>query len=298
MKIAISIIITVTIICIAQWAAAENYVGIILDGYQENCKVKSKGEEFNCAESKHLFAGNEVIKKPDIKALKIKWTPYANGKELDKTTLIVVFEPPKSKKGVVQNISEFLGFVKTEHRVSVAATRGGLSEYGMPQPGDNSTIISGQKTTFICVGERGRYIVFKDSKGIEIYRKETKGEYTVQLTPEDIGMKSSGIYYWNFIGANMSKPLKIRLLGEEVASQVVSDIEKIGNEKISEPEKKIKQAAYLQFISDTYPEEIDLYWLSYQILEGLKEDVSLKEDDRIFRERLKKNYLRHLSNTI
>ena len=296
MRIALKIVITVLIIFMAQSATAESYIGIILDGYQENCKVKSKGEEYDCADSKQLFAGDEVIKKPDIKVLKIKWMPYANGKELDKTTLIVVFEPPKSKKGILQNISEFLGFVKTEHRVSVAATRGGLSEYGMPQPGNNSTIISGQKTTFICVGERGRYIVFKDSKGTEIYKKETKGEYIVQLTPEDIGMKSSESYFWNFSGAKINKPVKIRLLGDEIARQVISDLKEIGNEKISNPEKKIKQAAYLQFISDTYPEEIDLYWLSYQILEGLKEDTSLKEDDRIFRERLKKNYLRHLSN--
>lgn len=298
MRAGMEIIIVLTIICMAQAAAAEYYVGIILDGHQDNCKIKSKGEEYDCAESKRLYAGDEVIKKPDIKALKIKWMPYANGKEINKTTLVVTFEPPKSKKGVVQNISEFLGFVKTEHRVSVAATRGVLGEYGMPQPGDNSTIISGQKTTFICEGDRTRYIVFNNSKDGEIYKKETKGDYIVQLTPEEIGMKPTELYHWHFSGSKINKPLKIRLLSEEVSRQVSADLERIGNEKISEPEKKIKQAAYLQFMSDTYPEEIDLYWLSRQILEGLKEAMSLKEDDRILKERLKKNYLRHLSNTM
>lgn len=298
MGTAMKIIIIVTISFMAQSAAAENYVGIILDGHQENCKIKSKGEEYDCAESKHLYAGDEVIKTPDIKALTIKWLPYANGKELNKTTLTVIFEPPKNKKGIVQNINKFLGFVKTEHYVSVAVTRGVLGEYGMPQPGNNSTIISGQKITFVCEGERGRYLVFMDSKGNEIYKRETKGEYIVQLTPEEIGMKNSEIYYWNLSGLKTNKPFKIRLLTEELAQQVISDLEKLANEKIGDPEKKIKQAAYLQFLSDTYPDEIDLYWLSHQILDELKENALLKDDDQIVRARLKKSYLRHLSNTM
>jgi len=243
-----------------------------------------------------LYIGDEVTRKPDIGALNIKWIPYAKEKKLNKTTLAVLFEPPKSKNLILHIINEYLVFVKMEHNVSVAATRGALSEYGMTQPGNNSTIISGYKITFVCEGGCSRYLVFMDSKGNEIYKREVKDEYILQLTPEEIGMKKSEIYYWKLSNLKTNKPFKIRLLTEELAQLVIWDLEKLANEKISDPEKKIKQAAYLQFLSDTYPDEIDLYWLSHQILDELKEDAFLKDDDQIVRAKLKKNYLRHLSN--
>jgi hypothetical protein len=107
-------------------ASAGNYIGIILEGYQKDCVVESDGEKYDCKESRNrrLYAGDKVTKKPDIKVLKIKWAPYASGKELDATSLLVVFEPPKDKKGIVLAVKEFLGLVKTGHTVSVGATKG------------------------------------------------------------------------------------------------------------------------------------------------------------------------------
>jgi hypothetical protein len=51
-------------------------------------------------------------------------------------------------------------------------------------------------------------------------------------------------------------------------------------------------------MSDAYPKELDLYWLSYQVLEEIKEKSTLNEDDKILVQELTKSYLKHLSETM
>jgi hypothetical protein len=71
----------------------------------------------------------------------------------------------------------------------------------------------------------------------------------------------------------------------------------INREELSEAGKGIKKATYLQFMSDAYPRELNLYWLSYQVLEEIKEKSTLNEDDRILVQELTKGYLKHLTET-
>jgi hypothetical protein len=284
-------------LCVFSRASAENYIGIILEGFQKNCTVQSRGEDYDCRESRQLYAGDKVIKKPDIKALKIKWAPYASGKVLDKTSLLVIFEPPKDKKGIVQGVRDMLGLAKTGHTISVGATRGG-AEIVIPQPGNNATLISGQKSTFAWESEGGKYIVFKDSKGTEVFKKELGGEPVLQLSPEEIGMKPGEVYTWNIAGTRTHREFRVRVLPHDVAQQVTSDLREIEQQPISIVEKKFRKAVYLQFMSDAYPQDIDLYWLSYRLLEGIKDEGILKEDDKILLGDLKRNYLRHVRENI
>lgn len=286
-------ILTFMLTFITQASVAESYIGIILDGYQEDCKVKHKNVEYNCSEKRGLLEGDEIIKKPDIEKLEIKWAPYTSGKKLNETTLQVIFKPPdKNKKGILNMLMEFIGFVKTEHKVFKAATRGGaptsaiLFEKTIPQPCDNATVISHQKIPFIWEGG-GERIVFKDSKGVTIFQKEIKGESSIQLTTEEIGMKPSETYTWSVEGAIMKKPFMIQLLRDKIAEQITSDLKEIDNEKITDSEKWIKKSAYLQFMSDIYPEEIDLYWLSHKFfMENIKDENKLNEEEKGLLERL------------
>ena len=59
--------------------------------------MQSRGENFSCNESRQLYPGDKVIKKPDAKALKIKWAPYAGVKEIDNTTLMFVIVRNQTK---------------------------------------------------------------------------------------------------------------------------------------------------------------------------------------------------------
>ncbi len=278
--------------------SAETYVGIILDGYQKDCKVQSKGEEFSCEERRQLYKGDKLTKTPNARSLKMKWAPYASGKELDAQTLLVAFEPPENKKGVLENVKEMVGFVRTKHSVTIGATRGDPYEPRVPQPGKNATVIPGQKITFAAGSGMGKFIVFKDSSGKEVYRQDLKGASSIQLTPEEIGIRPSEIYTWTLSGTRGGKPFTLQFLSEKIFQQIASDLKEIDGEKLSEVEKAIQKATYLQFMSDSYRKEIDLYWLSYQLLEETKGKGSLKEEDKILVQELTKNYLKHVLETM
>jgi hypothetical protein len=281
------------ILCLFSMASAENFIGIILDGYQKNCLHQSRGEDYDCREKRQLYADDKIIKKPDVKALKIKWAPYASGKELDKTSLVVQFEPPRDKKGVVRSIKELLGLVKTDHPIFVGATRG-ETDLVILQPGDNATLISGQKSSFAWGGDGGKTIVFKDSQGTEIFKKDLKGETLLQLSPEEIGMRPGEVYTWHVTGTGTDRQFRVRILSKEIVQQVSSDLKEIEKGRTSLTEKLLRKAVYLQFMSDAYPQDMDLYWLSWSLLEGIKDENKMKKDDRILLGDLKRNYLDHV----
>lgn len=273
-------------------ASAENYVGIILDGYQKNCVVQSVGIDYDCNDKRQLYAGDKVTKTPDINEVKIKWAPYATGKELTKTSLMVLFEPPKDKKNIVQGIKDMLGLAKTKHKMFIGATRGGFGEI-IPQPGNKATLFPDQATTFACESDGGMYLVFKDSKDREIFKKKLGDDPFVRLTPEEIGMRPDEVYTWKISGSRTNSQFTVRLLPMGVVHQVKADLTKIEKEAMGKVDESIQKALYLQFMSDAYPEEIDIYWLSYIVLETIKDDVTLSSDDRSLIDELRRNYRRH-----
>ena len=191
-----------------------------------------------------------------------------------------------------------VGFVKTKHNVAIGATRGGLYGFGVPQPGNHATVMPGQKITFVSESGTGKTIVFRNSDGKEIFTKDLEGASSVQLTPEEIGLGPRDVYTWSIRGVRKSRPFTIRLLGREITHLVTADLREINREELSEAGKGIKKATYLQFMSDAYPRELDLYWLSDQVLEEIKEKSALNEDDQILVQELTKSYLKHLSETM
>ena len=290
--------VSILLLSMVSRAPSETYIGILLDGFQKDCKVHSRGEDFPCEERRQLYKGDTITKLPNVRALKIKWAPYASSKELDATTLVVNFEPPANKKGMLENVKEMVGFVKTKHNVTMGATRGDFYELRVPQPGNNATVIPGQKITFAIEGGSGQYIVFKDSRGKEVFKKDLKGSSSIQLIPEEMGIEPSEVYLWSISGSRSNKQFTMRFLNNEISQQVSADLKEIDKEKLSEAEKGIDRAAYLQFISDAYPQDIDLYWLSYQILKEIKDNKTLKKEDLLVIQELTKNCLKHALETM
>jgi len=301
--------------------AAVSHKGIILDGYQEGCTIQvqnaayKESEVYDCALSRLLFPGYKVVKNPDLKALRIKWAPYAMGEIKDSTTLLVVFNPPQKKKDILSQILEYMGFVKTSRSIFSGATAYresisnkmvagtlstsalGISAFatdGMPMQGyasnmkklypvDLSTVLPRQAVDFYWYNKEGENIIFEDGRGTEIFRRQVENLTNLSLTPEDIGMKSGEAYTWHITGLRDFKKHRIEILELESYHQVLSDLKEIDMDKelANSTEKALKKAAYLNFLSDTYPDKINLYWLSYQILKGINEDTLGPEDKRL-----------------
>ena len=130
-----------------------------------------------------------------------------------------------------------------------------------------------------------------------MFKRELRGDSWVPLTPEEIGMKPFEVYSWGTSGPKSSKPLTVRLLGNEMIQQVTADLKEIEGEESGEAEKTIKKSTYLQFMSDSYPKDIDLYWLSYQLLSETQGKGAFDQDDQNVVQELRKNFLKHVIET-
>jgi len=293
-KVALFLLLFITILVLGcpSVILAENYVAFFVDGYQKGCSVKSKGEDYNCTEHRHLYKGDVISKKPDIKSVKIKWGPYSSGTILSQTALVVLFEPPKNGKGMVQSTREAFGLLKTAPRPAIGATRG---PNRIPQPGNNATLIWDEVSTFAWGRKEGETILFKDNDGKDIYKKRVTGTCSVQLSPRQIGMKSGGTYVWTVIGI-MSEPSKVRVLSSDLAVRVTSGLNEIEGEPINKTEKLLRKAFFLQFLSDAYPKELDVYWLSYLLLSEARNE-NFNEEDRNLFEYLTVNYFAHVTDS-
>jgi hypothetical protein len=280
--------------------SAQNPIGLLMEGYESDCKVKRGKTEINCRYLMELFQGDEIIKLPDAKRVRIQWLypPYTKAEQLNKTTLKISYNPP-SDKGVLGTSKEVLGllkdalpFVKESAKVSKpVATRGLSSPYIdlwiIPQPGYSSTILRGYPVTFYWGIESATSIVFKDSKGNVVFQKNVKGKATIELTSEEIGLKVNEVYTWDVEGVKLDGPYTIKVLGNEITRQTKNGLEEIEGMVMNNEEKSIYKALYLQTVSDLFPQEVDLYWLSYLMIKPLNNDIARE---------LKRRCLLHLNS--
>jgi hypothetical protein len=278
---------------------AESHIGIILDGYQNDCRIQRGNKIIPCEGQGLLYKGDKILKQPDTRSLKIKWAPFAGAKQLDNATLLAAFEPPENKQSVLQSLKELIGFVKTRHTVTMGVTRGMPSGAGISQPGNIgniATVLPGEKITF-ALESNGDHIVFKDQSGKEVFQRDLRGASTVQLTPEEIGIKPDYTYTWSISGPKESKQYYIRLLNSENSQMIGAALKEIDREEMDESMKHIKKAVYLQFMSNAYPGDIDLYWLSFQILEECREKGFAREDNEFLIQELVNNYRRRVEGS-
>ena len=67
MKVSFSAGITAALILsVISIAQAENYIAVMLEGYEQDCLVESRThEQYDCKTSKTLYVGDKVTKKPE-----------------------------------------------------------------------------------------------------------------------------------------------------------------------------------------------------------------------------------------
>ena len=303
-KIMLTIIIALLVLPVYT-AYAENPIGILLEGYEKSCTVHRKGfdgteDKIKCEYKMELFEGDIIVKSPTIEAIDIKWEsePYTGPKILSDTSLEVVYNPPEDKKGIRSLIKPFLTFIglwESPHIDDIAASRGTPDETQefedkdiIPRPGYFSTVLPGHPTTFAWGKEGGEAIVFCDSNGNTIFQRNLHGQEKVELTPEEIGMKPFETYRWSVEGIGSYRLHRITLLRDEITQQIIDDLKEIENQDIEENGKRIQKSAYLQLMSDMFPDEISLYWMSYDIVKGVTNNTQV--------DKLKQKYFTHLKD--
>ncbi len=247
---------------------ADQSVGLMMDGYEKDCNVKRAvdGKSVPCEYRMELFKDDVIAKKPDTKAIKIQWMapPYTKAEQQDKTQMKIVSNLPENKQkiaGLAQEFLIFLGLKKTNQGTNYMVSRT-LTNDRMVSPGYAVSGIMGHPIHFAWVGKGQAYILY-DSSGKVIYRAQLDGRSSLSILPDKIGMKSGESYSWEVEGLVFTKKPVVKMLTLVIENQVVQGIQEIdGRSNIPRTERVLLKAGYVQLLSDMFPDEIDLYWLS------------------------------------
>ena len=109
-------------------------------------------------------------------------------------------------------------------------------------------------------------------------------------------MRPGEIYRWEIEVPGVPRGREtyaLKLLESETADLVSADLKELAEEKIGETERKLRIAAYCQFISDTYPQDVDLYWKSYRVLKGL-DPAGMTAEEKDLAQVLRDRCLQHI----
>ncbi len=246
---------------------AQNYVGIILSGYEKDCQVTHDGKSYDCDERRQIYLGDVIRKKPSVKALKIKWAPYVKGAPRGETFLEAVADKPETfqAQSYAGAAKQYLqDFVKpAEHRVTSAVTRDSRYRSGFP---GRATLLPGYPMLISRDGIQVTSLVVLTADGKQILEKPAgDGEFVV-IAPEQLPMKPGENYSVQLKGDGAVRRFTASIAKKDLETQVLQGLADIDREKLPGAESVVRKAAYLQMISDLYPNNLDFYWLSFQLL--------------------------------
>jgi len=261
---------------------AQNHVGIILSGHEKDCEVTHNGKAYQCGERRQLYLGDLIMKKPSIKMLKIKWAPYVNGATKSETVMEVASNQPEKFKGnrFSSGLKQYIDdFVKpTEYGAIPLVTRARKTK--MPWP-LYATLMQGYPIKVSGENEGIRSIDIIDGKGQKVYEKLIKSKEAISLIPGEIGINPLEPYTVYINKDNSKRKLDIMLMDGTTQEEILNGLADIDKENITKPDNLIKKAVYFQLVSDAYPTKIDLYWLSYQLLQGNTPSFTKDQEDII-----------------
>jgi hypothetical protein len=272
----LGLVMTAALALVSRPALGENARAILLGGFRDDCTIiRAGGESVKAKAMMALFSGDRIVQRSGVDEIVIKCSPFTSLKKLDGTTITILWQPPAEKKTILKELQSFLGFEKDQHQRRTAGTRtvkGPGGDGYVPQPGFWATILPGEAVEFSWDRRGATRIVFRDPAGVEVFSKVLGEKASIALTSQDIPMRPGEIYRWEVEVPGVPRGREtyaLKLLESDTAKLIDSELKELAEEMIGETERKLRIAAYCQFVSDTYPQDVDLYWKSFQVLNGL-----------------------------
>ncbi len=199
----------------------------------------------------------------------VKCAPYASFVSQG-DYYIISYDPPSGIWGVAQSISDAASsFWSNVESIVTGASRGEERDFNLiPQPGFDVTAVLKEDIHFAWdAGESKKFIV-EDEKGKKIYETNIAGKTSFDISPEKMNLQAGLKYKWGIDGDFQKYNLTI--LSSDAEANLTKKLAEIDAESISSDEKILKKAKYVQLLSDMYPNQIDLYYLSAQWLQYKK----------------------------
>ena len=246
---------------------AQKPVGIFNPNANKSISLSRNGKIIQISSHKEYLYANDILVGQNLLKLKISWMPYAGWTQRNDSTYAVYFSPPKATTGFLAKIADalsgYLGFVKEDVYATSMVERGN----------ENIELPAGSVSALMCYSIPFSSISFvrlslADSIGNKIYECTIEPRKTVNLDPTIVGLKAGAVYTWIMKSKQNTRTGVIRILLEKEQSEILKDIKEIEQGAKTKEDLIIKKASYLQLISDMYSENIDFYWLSYQVLQA------------------------------
>jgi len=215
----------------------------------------------------HLFQ-NDIIYSRDAKKIIINWAPYARGKFLNDTVIVAAVVSRTDSKKMLNKIGDaiagYLGFIKEDFYSTSAAQR---SIYLTKFIDSTLTVVSFLPVVFTC--SNGKTFTVYDFDHKELFTEDLKGENSFEFIPQKIDLKSDSIYYWKIMDNFDGRVGKIKIIDNKFQKKIRSDFSAIDKLAKNLSERNIKKALYLQMLSEIFYNDLDLYWLSYQMVQNI-----------------------------
>jgi len=234
-----------------------------------------------------LYPGDAIT--GNVGYVKIKCAPYADFQARN-GAYIIFYNPPSGIRGVAQNaIDTISSFWNNVENVVTGASRGSADDLNLnPQPGFDVTLLMSQKVRFAWDGSAKNFVI-KNEQGKKVFAKAVGVGSVIDIEPSIAKLKVGQKYTWSL--DDNSSTYKFTVLDEQTEKEILEKLAGIDAENISDEERTLKKAAYVQLISDLYSDTVDLYWLSAQWLSEISPtDEKLREDINV----LLKKCARHL----
>ena len=236
-----------------------------------------------------LYPGDTIT--GNIGDVKIKCAPYADF-QTKNGAHVISYDPPSGIISIASNAIDYASsFWNNVESVAAGASRSSDDELNLnPQPGFDVTLMTSQTVRFAWDGS-AKNLTIKDETGEKIFETAVSGKNFIEFTPSDANLKVGQKYTWN-LDENASS-YKFTILDAQIEKEILDGLAKIDAENLSKEKSALKKSAYVQLISDIYPDKVDLYWLSAQWLSEISPtDEKLKENKSV----LLRKCARHLDD--
>jgi len=254
--------------CSAAFAEEEVAELVNYDDIANEVTIKHP-EGLNPTGSKSLLYNGDILM-GDTQKFSITCKEYAKVVNLDSNACIIIYEPPTGASNISNVIQKALGpfcsAPKNVESFAYGATRGQADSPAIhsltPRPGWNVTLLMNQKVNFAWKDASHTTFGIIDGKGNKIYEKDIKNLYGISLVPADIKMEANVPYSWGYDGEYTG--YKFTVLDSQIETEVMGKLAELDKMKLTDKERVLRKALLIQLISDSFPDKVNLYWLSSQ----------------------------------
>lgn len=271
--IGVATFIAFAVINVQSVSAASYPVASIVNYDEVSNEILITRADVNEVKANALLYPSDQISGEDLSKVQVQCGPYTKCVRMDEGVYMVVYNPPPWIVDVTEDLLQrFFGHWDSVEEIYLGAARGAsvLPEL-LQQPGTSATLMPDVAVHFNWKITANGKLIIKDENGGIVAEKVVQGMSDIDIIPNQLGLHSGQKYYWQVEG--LPEEYSFMVLDKENAQRIQLGLDSVVHEGESDSEKNIRQAAYLQLLSDTYPTSFDLYWLSAQLASEVQDNM-------------------------